>query len=75
MNNIGLNREIDFKELGGVRVVGDDTADLPRGKEHAIRLLVGKKLTRCMLVGQIELSVRASDQIRVTAALQAAHKR
>ena len=75
MDNIGLNRKIDFNELGRVRVVGNDTADFPRGEEYTIRALVGKKLTRCMLVGQIEFSVRASDQIRVTAALQAAHER
>lgn len=63
VDDVGLDLEVDGDEVGGVGVVGVDSADFCGGEEHELWLLGGEEQFDVVLAGEVELSVGAEDKV------------
>ncbi len=68
-----FERHVEPHEIGQRLLIGDDAADLSRGKEYVLGLFLGKELFDVFLTAEVKLLVGAGDDIVVALALQLTH--
>ena len=73
MDDVHLERHVEPHEIGQRLLIGDDAADLGRGKEYVLGLLLGKELFDIFLTAEVKLLVGPGDDIVVALALQLTH--
>ena len=69
VDHVGLDHQVVVDEIGRIGVVGVDSADPGRGQDDKVRLLGLHEITHGGLVGQIQLGMRARDQLERIALL------
>src|SRR5437016_11494024 len=74
LEDVGLDPQVLEDEVGGVALVRDDAADLRRGEEHDFRALALEELAHRALIDEVELCVRAGDEVAVAPRLQPSHE-
>ena len=67
---VALDHQVLVDELGGIFVVGVDAPNLGRSQVDLIDLLLLEELRNRLLVGEIELTVGASDVLTIPSRLQ-----
>ena len=73
VDDVHLERHVEPHEIGQRLLIGDDAADLGRGKEYVLGLFLGKELFDIFLTAEVKLLVGAGDDIVVALALQLTH--
>ena len=68
LDHIALDGEVHVDHLGREGLVAMNPSRHRRSQEHVLGLLAAEELTRGSLVGQLQLPVRACDDIRITVA-------
>jgi hypothetical protein len=70
VDDVGFDHQVLVDELGWVGVVGVDAADLGSGEKDLIGLFRFEEGAHGSLVREVELSVRAGDDVGLPLALQ-----
>jgi hypothetical protein len=73
MHHIGFHHQVLVDELGRIRVVGVNPANLGRRQVNLVDPLFLEKSAHLCLVGQVQFGVRAGDDVGLTARRQQAH--
>src|SRR5690606_17037478 len=68
VDHVDLNLQVVADELGRIRIVREDAADLRRGEKDVFRPLGGEETLDGGGVAQVELGARADHDVRETAA-------
>src|ERR1019366_2461654 len=68
LDQVGLDDEVVADKVGWGALVGENAADPGCGKEDKLRLFVGNKLVYSDLIAEIEILVRAGEQVVVSKA-------
>ncbi len=74
VDHVGLDRQIVVDEIGGGRAVGQDAADPCRREKDDVGPLGLEERSHRARIGEVQLRVRARDEVRVALRLQRAHQ-
>ena len=70
MNNIAFDHQIFVNEISGVCTVRMNSANLGGGKDDHVRPFGLHEFTHIALIGKVQLSMRAGDDVRLAARLE-----
>ncbi len=63
IDHVGFDHHVDVNKLGRISIIGMDTTHPGRGKDHIVRLLLGKKTLNHCLVGEVQLLMGPGDHL------------
>jgi hypothetical protein len=66
VDHIEFDRQVVSYEIGGVRVVGQDTSDLGRRKKNVFRPFLLEERVHCCLIREFKFGMASEDQILVS---------
>lgn len=64
-DDVGLDLEVDGDEIGGVGVVGVDSADFSGGEDHVLGFVLGEEGVDGRLRCEVEFGVGAEEEVGV----------
>src|SRR5262249_35388848 len=72
VDDVQLDGEVGRDELGGIRVIGQDSPHLGRGEEYVVRALRLEEGSNRLLLGEVELLVGADHEVAEALARESA---